>query len=154
MAPLHHGAMVPWRHGAMVPWSHGTMVPWCHGTMVLWCHGTMVPWYHGAMVIISPQSPIINHQSSIVDHPASTINHQPSINSHQSSRYQIMAQMLFGRFWLQNKDLGPSLGAIDIIFRAGSVPMGPGGWGCARDAPHWKLRRDPAREPGNEVQAR
>ena len=35
-----------------------------------------------------------------------------------------MAQMLFGRFWLQNKDLGPSVGAIDIIFRAGSVPMG------------------------------
>ena len=42
---------------------------------------------------------------------------------------QIMAQMLFGRFGLQNKDLGPSFGAIDIIFRAGSVPMGPGGWG-------------------------
>ena len=40
-----------------------------------------------------------------------------------------MAQMLFGRFWLQNKDLSPSVGAIDIIFRAGSVPMGPGGWG-------------------------
>ena len=44
-----------------------------------------------------------------------------------SSRYQIMAQMLFGRFWLQNKDLGPFLGAIDIIFRAGYVPTGPGG---------------------------
>ena len=40
-----------------------------------------------------------------------------------------MAHMLFGRFWLQNEDLGPSLGVIDIIFRAGSVPMGPGGWG-------------------------
>ena len=38
-----------------------------------------------------------------------------------------MAQMLFGRFWLQNKDLGPSIKAIDIIFRARSVPMGPGG---------------------------
>ena len=40
-----------------------------------------------------------------------------------------MAQMLFGRIWLQNKDLDPSIGAIDIIFRAGSVPMGPGVWG-------------------------
>ena len=41
----------------------------------------------------------------------------------------MMAQMLFGRFWLENKDLSPSIGAIGIIFRAGSVPMGPGGWG-------------------------
>ena len=40
-----------------------------------------------------------------------------------------MVQMLWGRFGLQNKDLGPSLGAIDIIFRAGSVPTSPGGWG-------------------------
>ena len=39
---------------------------------------------------------------------------------------QIMAQMLFGRFWLQNKDLGLSLGAIDIIFRDLSVESGPG----------------------------
>ena len=68
------------------------------------------------------------------------ISHESSINNHQPAWYQIMAQMLFGRFWLQNKDLSPSVGAIDIIFRAGSVPMGPGGWGDARDAPHWKLR--------------
>ena len=39
---------------------------------------------------------------------------------------RIMSQMLFGRFWLQNQDLGASAGAIDIVFRAGSVPMGPG----------------------------
>ena len=38
---------------------------------------------------------------------------------------QIMSRMFFGRFWLQNKDLGASLGAIEQVFRAGSVPIGP-----------------------------
>ena len=113
----------------MVPWCHGTMVPWCHGTMVPWCHGTMVPWYSSTI-----------HQSLITNHQSSIINYQPSIRNHQSSRYQIMAQMLFGRFWLQNKDLGPSLGAIDIISRALSVPTSPGVGGWGRDAPHWKSR--------------
>ena len=90
--------------------------------------------------VISHQSSVINHQSSTTNHQSSITNHQSSSNNHQSSWYQIMAQMLFGRIWLQNKDLDPSIGAIDIIFRAGSVPMGPGVWGVGRDAPHWKFR--------------
>ena len=132
----------------MVPWHHGTMVPWHHGTMVTRYHGTMLPGYHGYMVtiihqtsLIDHQPSIINHRSSIIIHRVSIVNQQSSIMKHQSSWYQIMAQMLFGRIWLQNKDLDPSIRAIDIIFRAGSVPTGPRGWGCARDAPHWKLRR-------------
>ena len=47
-----------------------------------------------------------------------------------------MAQMLLGRFWLQNKDLGLSLGAIDIIFRAGSDPTNPGVCGVGRGPPN------------------
>ncbi len=45
-----------------------------------------------------------------------------------------MAQMLVGQFWLQSKDLGLSLGAIGIIFRAGSVRLVPGcgGWAEVR----------------------
>ena len=39
---------------------------------------------------------------------------------------QIMSRMFFGRFWLQNKDLGASLGAIEPVFRDLSVPIGPG----------------------------
>ena len=117
----------------MVPWYHCAIVPFYHGN-----HQSSI--INSQSSIINYQSSITNHQSSIIDHQSSTIHHQPSINSHQSSRYQIMAQMLFGRFWLQNKDLSPSVGAIDIIFRAGSVPMGPGVWGVGRDAPHWKFR--------------
>ena len=40
-----------------------------------------------------------------------------------------MAQMFQGRVWLQNEDLGVSLGAIGMVFPNLSVPTGPGGGG-------------------------
>ena len=47
----------------------------------------------------------------------------------QISGAQIQAncpRMLRGRFWLENQDFGASGGAICIIFRDLSVPIGPG----------------------------
>ena len=167
MVQRYHGVMVPWRHGAKVPWCSGTMVPWHHGTMVPWHHGTMAPWYASS---ISRQPTVMNHEASIVKHQTSMINqlssvindqllginHESSINNHQPAWYQIMAQMLFGRFWLQNKDLSPSVGAIGSIFRAGSVPMGPGGWGVRQGCAPLEtqgegLRPPPPRRPATET---
>ena len=70
--------------------------------------------------------PTVNHPSPSMKPQPSTINHQVSINNNQSSLYQIMAQTLFDRIWLQNEDLGTSLRAKLLIFRAGSVPTSPG----------------------------
>ena len=90
--------------------------------------------------VVNRQLPIIKQQSQSINHQSPITFHQSLSNNHQSSWYQIMAQMLFGRLWLLNEDLGPSIGAIDIIFRAGSVPTGLGVWGLGRGALHWKFR--------------
>ena len=66
--------------------------------MVPWYHGAMVPWYHGTMV---------------------TWYHGVEMG-------EISARMLRGRFWLENQDLGVSVGAIGIIFRDTSFPTSPG----------------------------
>ena len=102
---------------------------------------------HHPSLSIHHRSSSINHLSSIIHplviiihHPSSIIQRKvkmarPSGRRHgrgkKCSRFwgkfaQIMSRMFFERFWLQNKDLGASLGAIDPVFRDLSVPIGPG----------------------------
>ena len=107
---------------------------------------------HHPSLSIHHRSSSINHLSSIIHHPSIGDHHPSPIIYHpeesrsgppvrpptwsrkkhvECSRFwgkfaQIMSRMFYGRFWLQNKDLGASLGAIEPVFRAGSVPIGPG----------------------------
>ena len=137
--------MVPWYHGTMAPWYHGTMVTWCHGVEMRKISARMLRgrfWLENQDFGVSVGAiGIIFRDTSFPTSPGSQNRLfrkiAPGVQGRRNGRgknvYTSGAKlrprwpnMLRSRFLLQNQDFGASGGAIRLIIRNLSAPVGPG----------------------------